>query len=403
MLGQKTLDQILVFTRNTARWRMGPARRFVSDAINVPSLQFSGMTTNPNGVLSEIAATNVAFPSMPRNPVGGEDTYYKVENVNPLFEGGTQQRRFISKGAGSPNMPPQNGFSWTTTIRQCCSLVVEIDPASPAQVGSLSLTIYKINAPAAVVTSGSFSFATGTFNKTGASGTATVGSAKLMDVGPNGGAVYLLWVTDLNAAGDTYGFYPYPVANNAAGHSIIIHHAQLEGGSLPTTPIVTTTAQGTRGQDLFLQPSLQKLAFNPNEGTVVVGFVRPQNPSSTRSLLEFGDGTLLNRFFLGIDAGGSVVSVSIANNVTIANISDATGVGIGEQVKIALAYKAGQYRMAVNGRAVKNAAPAAVPVCDRFGFGGLNYGGNQASAELFMWDYIPQFKDDATLINLSRP
>lgn len=403
MLGQKTLDQILVFTRNTARWRMGPARRFVSDAINVPSLQFSGMTTNPNGVLSEIAATNVAFPSMPRLPAGGEDVYYKVENVNPVFEGGTQQRRFISKGAGSPNMPPQNGFSWTTTIRQCCSLVVEIDPASPAQVGSLSLTIYKINAPAAVVTSGSFSFATGTFNKTGASGTATVGSAKLMDVGPNGGAVYLLWVTDLNAAGDTYGFYPYPVANNAAGHSIIIHHAQLEGGSLPTTPIVTTTAQGTRGQDLFLQPSLQKLAFNPNEGTVVVGFVRPQNPSSTRSLWEFGDGTLNNRFFAGIDALGQVVSVSIVGNATVGNVTDPTGVNVGDIVKMAIAYKSGQYRMSVNGRPIKSATPAVVPVVDRFGLGGLNFGGNQASCELFMWDYIPQFKDDATLINLSKP
>lgn len=396
MLGQKTLDQMLTFARTSTKYVMGPGKLFVPVAIGIPALEFDANLGTPRGASIETQAVNQCWPSMPRRPVGDDDAYMTVSNRPSIIQGQTAAR-YVSKGNGNPNYPPANGFSWTTAVRMCCWMIVETDPTSSAPAVSTTLSIYRTSGTPAIITTVNLAHASGAIVTSG-SATRTGGGRKIMDVGPNGGAVYLIYITDTNTAGDTYNCYPYIVASNTAGHSAIVHHVQCEAGDLPTSPIVTSTAQVTRVGDTFVQSDLTRMAFNPQEGTCILDFVVPDTPSSTRSYMEFGDGTLNNRFYLGVDAGRAATTTAVLGGAAGSGVaSELLQPAVGQRVKVAMAYGKGQLSICQTGRLVINTPMAVVPPVNRFALGSTNNLVNQAKGIFFGFQYIPERKADAQI------
>ncbi len=100
-----------------------------------------------------------------------------------------------------------------------------------------------------------FTWATGLTATT--SGTGTSGASSL-GTGPNGGALYRIWITvtgtatGAGAAGNQRRNYIYATGTTQNGNAVTIHHAQFEAAtSYPSSPIVTVASAVTRAADVW--------------------------------------------------------------------------------------------------------------------------------------------------------
>lgn len=330
-------------------------------------------------------------------------TYYTITNAASLVSG-QQAIRFVMKGVGGPNSPTTGGTQFTATGAMCQWSIVEADLASVA--GAVTrLVFYKTSGTPGIWGGVNLDLTTGVATLASGTGTVTYGVTKMSNAGPNGGALYLLWTATTNAGGETLNAYPYTITDGSAsgtGKSVIVHHFQMEAGSLPSSPIVTTTAQVTRAADSAVVTDLSKIGFNPSEGTVVLQLLVPPTPSSTRSLLEIGDGTLNNRFYLGASSGNGVLTTSSVGGVVGATASDTwRGSAVGAVAKIALAYSTAGLTMSVNGAAAVTAALPVVPTVTKLGIGCTAGGVNPPNTWIQGVRYLPRRAAAAELQTLS--
>ena len=110
-------------------------------------------------------------------------------------------------------------------------------------------------------------WSTGALSIVGSQAGATVnyGGEKLLDVGPNGGEVYRIWVSaDGQNVGNQRLFAIYPRGRAAAvAESTIPHHMQLEEGvSFPSTPISTEGTTVTRPATVLSETSAGRIRAN---------------------------------------------------------------------------------------------------------------------------------------------
>jgi hypothetical protein len=76
-------------------------------------------------------------------------------------------------------------------------------------------------------------------------GSGTYGASVLSNSGPNGGVVYLFWVSGTVTSGHTTSVTFFPTgAGNVAGQ-IIVHCAQAESGNTPRAYIRTTSSSAS--------------------------------------------------------------------------------------------------------------------------------------------------------------
>jgi hypothetical protein len=136
--------------------------------------------------------------------------------------------------------------------------------------------------------------------------------------------------------------------------------AQLEVGSVPTSYIPTTTQAITRAAEVINKTGVSSL-IGQTEGTIYAE-VDIRNIVGTKAIIALTDGTIDNRIVMRFTSStvlATIIRVAGATNdysVTIPTIPSTGGI-----YKIAFAYKANDYCLALNGTAYASTATRAVP------------------------------------------
>jgi hypothetical protein len=137
--------------------------------------------------------------------------------------------------------------------------------------------------------------------------------------------------------------------------------AQTETGSVATSYIPTTTASATRNADVVNLSGAVSGCIGQTEGTIYAE-VDARNIVGTKAIIALTDGTTDNRIvmrFISSTVLATIIRVAGATNdysVTIPTIPSTGGI-----YKIAFAYKANDYCLALNGTAYASTATRAVP------------------------------------------
>jgi len=134
----------------------------------------------------------------------------------------------------------------------------------------------------------------------------------------------------------------------SSANLLYVWGAQLETGSVATSYIPTTTAAFTRNADVISVSGAVSGSIGQTEGTIYVEVdVRFLN-STNRRILYISDGTATNSCDIRIDTTNVIRCVLGASTTsgTVGISSSAITTGI---IKIAFAYKSGDFALSVNG------------------------------------------------------
>lgn len=157
----------------------------------------------------------------------------------------------------------------------------------------------------------------------------------------------------------THFIQNFPVANdqNGAG-SVYIYQAQSEIGAYPTSIIPTTTAAVTRLADTASKTGVSSLVGGA-EGTMFVeGF---QNSPVTCVPFQLSDGTNNNRVQIEVSGVGAPLCVVSSGGSTQAVIVGASQ-PVGFYRKIAITFKANEFKLYENGQLIGTDTSGAIPV-----------------------------------------
>lgn len=124
--------------------------------------------------------------------------------------------------------------------------------------------------------------------------------------------------------------------------------AQLEAGSYPTSYIPTTSASVTRVADAASKTGISDL-IGQSEGTMFYDFIYK---TTDQTRVSISDGSSTNWIFIGIPDSSTHSRLYIRTNGTVQVDTSSNLLGIftsGQRYKIALAYKSGDWAIAVNG------------------------------------------------------
>ena len=154
------------------------------------------------------------------------------------------------------------------------------------------------------------------------------------------------------------------VYSSAVGGAVtaLIWQAQLETGSVATSPIVTTAGTASRVADVVSLTGASSL-IGQTEGTIFVDVI-PVQAGATRAIISLDDdnGTsVFNRYQLAISTSGTRRFQVVSNNVDQANIQPAGNVD-GLNWKIAVCYKLDDFAMYYNGVSVGTDTSGVLPL-----------------------------------------
>lgn len=132
--------------------------------------------------------------------------------------------------------------------------------------------------------------------------------------------------------------------------------------------------------------------FNPNEGTLYLQVLVPPNQPTTKSLVEFGDGTLSNRFYIGaLGLTSGVTVASAVSGVTNPQAQDTwRGSAAGSIANLAVAYSTAGLTLSVNGATPVTAALPVVPTVTRLALGSTSTLVNQPNGHIRALKYTPR-------------
>jgi hypothetical protein len=144
-----------------------------------------------------------------------------------------------------------------------------------------------------------------------------------------------------------------------SGSFCYIWGAQLELGAYATSYIPTLGAAVTRGAESAVKTGISSL-IGQTEGTLFAEFTR-LNVGNAVVLFQCNDGTNNNRAQLEIGTSGIATGVVISGAAVSCVITGAT-LALGQTHKIALTYKANDFKFYVNGVLAGTDTSGAVPV-----------------------------------------
>ena len=135
--------------------------------------------------------------------------------------------------------------------------------------------------------------------------------------------------------------------------SVDLWGAQVETGAIPTSYIPTTTASATRAADVCSVSGVSGY-IGQTEGTIYAE-VDIRNMAKETYTLEIDDGVNANRIIIrsltSNQMRGSIVATTSSGTIGISSATFTSGI-----VKIAFAYKSGDFALSVNGAAALTAS-----------------------------------------------
>jgi hypothetical protein len=185
---------------------------------------------------------------------------------------------------------------------------------------------------------------------------------------------------------------------------ISIWQAQLETGSVATSPIVTTAGTASRVADVVSLTGASSL-IGQTEGSAYVEIVALNfNSATSRRVLTLSDGTTSNRIGIaGFPGQNNRYQAIVANTVggITAQIIQSADVTENTVIKLAMGYAVDDIAFYINGASIGTDTSSAIPACSRIDIG------SQIGAEQFINGHIrsvalfPTRLANATLASLT--
>lgn len=374
MLVSKNFGDIVTFARASAGWSYSTGGVLVQAAANVPRLDYDPITLAARGLLVEEARTNLFTNS--------DGTVAQLGLSSGVSDAVSPIASYFSKSIQFPGAPGATAYAYktattTSSVQYCLSYFVLMDDGNGPVIGTTSNT-------------GDFSMVCN----------GVIASSGVVSVNCGGG-IYRVSTpyTVGTGAGMNFGVAKY-TTQSARGFRVTGY--QLEVGAAASSYIQTTAAQATRAADNATITDLSKIAYNQTEGTFISKFIVPQAASTAQGIFNVNDGTIANRFIAYVLSGGLRI-MSAVSNVPL-TINAGALPASGSAAKIAMAYKANDFAVSVNGGAVTMGSTLGLASgMSMLRLGGTNHaaGSEAFNSCLQRLDYIPVRKTNAELQTLS--
>jgi hypothetical protein len=363
-------------TRASTKLRIGSNGLYGSVANNVPAFEFNTDGTY-RGLLVEPGATNLALRSQEFNEASWAKTRGTVTaNTTVAPDGATTADTLTSTETNVNGFLVNQVFTVVTATTYTVSVFLK--------KGTSNFSVFTAFDGSANGVRQWFNLNTGVVASSNAFGTGwTKSGARITDVGGGWYRCEFAFVTSGTAL--TTVIYPSVSADLGFGATIgdigILWQAQLETGSVATSPIVTTAGTASRVADVVSLTGASSL-IGQTSGTIFAEIVARNfnvSPGPLRRVVTISDGTTSNR--IGI---ASVLSHNnryqgvVVNSVggTTAQIIQSADIAENTVIKLALGYAVDDIAFYINGSSIGTDTSSAVPACSRIDIGN-QLGGDQ--------------------------
>jgi hypothetical protein len=146
---------------------------------------------------------------------------------------------------------------------------------------------------------------------------------------------------------------------------------QLELGAFATSPILTTGAAATRLADVATITGTNFSSFwNASEGTIVAKFSVAEDATS-KAIVTVSDATANERLMINTNSARAGTSFRVVDGgVDQCDILDSGAYSAGQQLNVAVAYKANDFAIAFNAGTVGTDASGTIPTVTQMNIGG---------------------------------
>ena len=158
------------------------------------------------------------------------------------------------------------------------------------------------------------------------------------------------------------------VPSTSLNADFLAYGFQLEVGSYATSYIPTTSASVTRNADVISKTGISSL-IGQTEGTLFVEIYANQ-AGGQQNWFEINDGSLDNWIFLGKE--GNKIRGYIRTNSTIHFDNTSFSITNNAPMKVALAYKSGNYALYINGTQIASGT-SSFTISNTISVAGFNY------------------------------
>jgi hypothetical protein len=388
-------------TRASTKNILGSAGLYVSVANNVPAFEFN-TDGSYRGLLVEPGATNLALRSQEFDDAYWSKTDITVTANSIVAPDGATTADTITEGTANTALI-LGSATVSSGATATASVFIKAGSGNDFVRVMLRDTVTLGNRVETY-----FRFSTGALSNTANVGTGTGASASVQAL-PNGwfrvsisgaipaSAAYSIMVNSATAGGD---------ANRVNNSVYYLWQAQLETGSVATSPIVTTAGTASRVADVVSLTGASSL-IGQTEGTVYVeAEIGALLGIVVRNFLEVSDGSNTNRVFVNFTSAASntLRAGTVANNVVQADFrQEVMSAGI---FKFGYGYESTDSAFYFNGATTTevsdNAFAFTAPV-SQINIGSGQAGTSQAIAWIRSVALFPTRLDNATLASLTTP
>lgn len=392
------LASAFTFTGGNQSMYMGPAGLLVPSVTNTPRIEY-GPGGDVLGLLMEASRTNLAIQSEDYTVHAGAGILSMTANAIASPSGAITADK-ITEDTGVAQHRIRDAAETAIVSGGIYTQSVYVKAGERTKF-SLRMT----ESTFAASCEAHFDLLTGAVSAVSNAGTATgaVGRAESLPNGwwrcsltgaLNGGFVLARFIQEIN---DNTGAFTY-TGDGVSG--LYIWGEQIEAGAFPSSYIPTTTVSVARTADSCIRTLASE--FSATAGTVVVAGRASggQDAANAQIMLEFSDGTSLNRLaFLRVSASDSARFSDFVANVQQGPI-DATFVN-STNFKASVAWATNDLALSFNGAAASTDVVASVPTVTQLTLGAFVGGGSNANGHIRTFDYYPTRLTNAQLQQMS--
>jgi hypothetical protein len=334
-------------TRASTKLRIGSNGLYGSVANNVPAFEFNA-NGSYRGLLVEPGATNLVTYSQEFNDAAWTKTRATVTaNATTAPDGTTTADKLVEDSTASDTHFMVNLRTLTATTTYTYSFFAKASERTKISVTRSSNRIDFFTAHDYDLSAGTVTGGDGRIQSVGSGWFRCSGTFVQNTSGSDGAVIRLA---------DATGQTSY-TGDGTSG--IFIWQAQLETGSVATSPIVTTAGTASRVADVVSLTGASSL-IGQTEGTLYVeALPRLSTGTVSRCVFEVSDATTSNLVQLEYQAFGSPLRYRLVSEVRQGGVSlyqflesNTGGLTTETVIKLALAYKNSDYNTFANGVAV---------------------------------------------------